>query len=85
VQVSLDGDEAMHDAIRGPDSYRKAVRTLRKLVEHGIRCSVSTTVVDIDFMARADTFIAARWTRSDWPTLPSNGRLMRAERRVVST
>jgi MoaA/NifB/PqqE/SkfB family radical SAM enzyme len=59
VQVSLDGDEAMHDAIRGPDSYRKAVRTLRKLVEHGIPCSVSTTVVDIDFMARADTFIAA--------------------------
>ena len=59
VQVSLDGDQAMHDAIRGPDSYRKAVRTLRKLVEHGIRCSVSTTVVDIDFMARADTFIAS--------------------------
>lgn len=59
VQVSLDGDEAMHDAIRGPDSYRKAVRTLRKLVEHGIRCSVSTTVVDVDFMARADAFIAS--------------------------
>jgi len=59
VQVSLDGDEAMHDAIRGPDSYRKAVRTLRRLVEHGIRCSVSTTVVDVDFMARADAFIAA--------------------------
>ena len=59
IQVSLDGDEAMHDAIRGPDSYRKAVRTLRKLVEHGIRCSVSTTVVDVDFMARADTFIAS--------------------------
>lgn len=59
VQVSLDGDESMHDAIRGSDSYRKAVRTLRKLVEHGIRCSVSTTVVDIDFMARADAFIAS--------------------------
>jgi radical SAM protein with 4Fe4S-binding SPASM domain len=59
VQVSLDGDEAMHDAIRGPDSYRKAVRTLRRLVEHGIRCSVSTTVVNIDFMARADDFIAS--------------------------
>lgn len=59
VQVSLDGDEATHDAIRGPDSYRKAVRTLRRLVEHGIRCSVSTTVVNIDFMARADAFIAS--------------------------
>lgn len=59
VQVSLDGDEAMHDAIRGPDSYRKAVRTLRRLVDHGIRCSVSTTIVDVDFMARADAFIAS--------------------------
>lgn len=59
VQVSLDGDEAMHDAIRGPDSYRKAVRTLLRLVEHGIRCSVSTTVVDVDFMARADAFISS--------------------------
>lgn len=59
VQVSLDGDEAMHDAIRGPGSYCKAIRTLRRLVEHGIRCCVSTTVVDIDFMARAGTFIAS--------------------------
>lgn len=59
VQVSLDGDQAMHDAIRGPDSYRKAMQTIRRLVEHGILCSVSTTVVDIDFMARADTFIAS--------------------------
>lgn len=59
VQVSLDGDRVMHDAIRGPDSYRKAVQTLIKLTEHGITCSVSTTVVDIDFMARADTFIAS--------------------------
>jgi len=59
VQVSLDGDEAMHDAIRGPGSYRKAMRTLRRLVEHGIRCSVSTTIVDMDFMARADAFIAS--------------------------
>ncbi|EGQ7674843.1 Fe-S oxidoreductase [Vibrio cholerae] len=59
VQVSLDGDEAMHDAIRGPNSYRKALRTLRRLVENGVRCSVSTTVVDVDFMTRADTFIAS--------------------------
>lgn len=59
VQVSLDGDEEMHDAIRGPGSYRKTLQTLRRLVKHGIRCSVSTTVVDIDFMARAETFIAS--------------------------
>ena len=59
VQVSLDGDEEMHDAIRGPGTYRKAVRTMKRLVEHGIHCSASTTVVDIDFMARADTFVAS--------------------------
>lgn len=57
VQVSLDGDEAMHDAF--------AVLTIpccanptKTRVEHGIRCSVLTTVVDVDFMARADAFIA---------------------------
>lgn len=59
VQVSLDGDEEMHDSIRGPGSYRKALRTLQKLVEHGIRCTVSTTVVDMRFMARADAFITS--------------------------
>lgn len=59
VQVSLDGDEAMHDAIRGPDSFRKALRTLRRLVDHGIRCSVSTTIIDLDFMGRADAFVAS--------------------------
>ena len=59
IQVSLDGDEAMHDAIRGPGTYRKAMRGLRRIIESGIRCTVSTTVVDIGFMARADAFIAA--------------------------
>lgn len=59
VQVSLDGDETMHDTIRGRNSYRRAIRTLRRLVDHGIRSSVSTTIVDSDFMARADAFIAS--------------------------
>lgn len=59
VQISLDGDEAMHDGIRGPGSYRKAVRSLQRLVEHGIRCTVSTTVVDVAFMERAGAFITS--------------------------
>ncbi|OUL86585.1 radical SAM/SPASM domain-containing protein [Paraburkholderia hospita] len=58
VQVSLDGDETTHDGIRGAGSYRKAARTLRRLVEYGITCSVSTTVVDVGFMERAAAFIA---------------------------
>ncbi len=59
VQVSLDGDEAMHDAIRGPNSYGRAIRTLQRLVDHGIRCSVSTTIIDVDFLVHADAFIAS--------------------------
>lgn len=59
VQISLDGDEAMHDSIRGSGSFQKAMRTLGRLVKHGIHCSVSTTIVDVSFMSRAEAFIAS--------------------------
>jgi AdoMet-dependent heme synthase len=57
VQISLDGDEATHDGIRGAGTYRKARRSLERLIERGIACCVSTTVVNNAFLDGAEHFI----------------------------
>ncbi len=44
VQVSLDGPEDAHDAVRGPGSFRRALAGLRHLVEAGVAASVATVV-----------------------------------------
>ncbi len=43
VQVSIDGSEATHNAIRGPESFQEAVKAIRCLVEAGIYTSISFT------------------------------------------
>jgi radical SAM protein with 4Fe4S-binding SPASM domain len=46
VQISVDGPTAeVHDAIRGPHSFRRAIRAIRLLLEAGIQTRVSTTVM----------------------------------------
>ena len=44
IQVSVDGDEKVHDCIRGKGSYKKAVKALKILDEHGIHHSLSFTI-----------------------------------------
>jgi len=44
IQISLDGDEGMHDKIRGFGNYKKSVRGLILLRENNIKVSVMTTV-----------------------------------------
>jgi MoaA/NifB/PqqE/SkfB family radical SAM enzyme len=44
VQVSLDGLEQAHDALRGPGSYRQAVRAIEEARAEGLDVSVSTMV-----------------------------------------
>lgn len=44
-QVSIDGDEATHDKIRGKGSYRKAMATLMYLVQEGIKNSVHFVIM----------------------------------------
>jgi len=44
VQVSLDGTEEAHDALRGRGSFRRALAGLRHLVDAGIPSSVATVV-----------------------------------------
>lgn len=57
VTVSLDGDEATHDAIRGvPGSHRSAKRTHALLREHGVPVQFGITVSEDN-----ETFIAAHY------------------------
>ncbi len=44
VQVSLDGVEASHDALRGPGSFGRALRGLENLTETGVDVSVATMI-----------------------------------------
>jgi radical SAM protein with 4Fe4S-binding SPASM domain len=44
VQVSLDGMEASHDALRGPGSFARARRGLEAAREAGLQVSVASTV-----------------------------------------
>ena len=43
-QISIDGDEELHDEIRGEGSYKKAMETLNILRAHKIRTIVSTSI-----------------------------------------
>jgi len=44
VQVSVEGDEAAHDSIRGPGSYQKAKAACRMLTEAGIEVTIAATL-----------------------------------------
>lgn len=46
VQISIDGpSEEAHDEIRGPGSFRRAIRAIHLLLEAGIKTRVSTTIM----------------------------------------
>ena len=44
VQVSIEGNQETHDRIRGPGSYRLAVRGIEQLVSHRVPTTISFTV-----------------------------------------
>ncbi len=52
-QVSLDGPEVFHDAIRGEGSFAKTAAALREMTESGLPCSVAMAVnsENVDYMA----------------------------------
>ena len=43
VQVSIDGDRATHDRIRGPGNFDRALAGIRHLVRAGVRTYISFT------------------------------------------
>jgi radical SAM protein with 4Fe4S-binding SPASM domain len=68
VQVSLDGPQASHDAIRGDGTFEKTLGCIATLSAAGVNVTVATTVsaINIDGLARLDAALTglgfARWT-----------------------
>jgi len=56
-QISLDGVKTTHDQIRGKNTYKKSLASIKLLTSIGFKCSVSATVLDTSFINRADEFI----------------------------
>jgi radical SAM protein with 4Fe4S-binding SPASM domain len=77
LQVSLDGLEEAHDALRGAGSYQKAVECLRTALDLGMAASVSTMVhsrnlADFDVMERMFRDIGVRNWTVDVPCIEGN-------------
>ena len=66
VQVSIDGDREMNDALRVPGAYDAAVAALQHLVREGVRTLIS--------------FTASRKNYRDFPTVARLGRELRVTR-----
>lgn len=49
VQVSLDGTEIVHDGLRGPGAFRKALSGIRNLVAAGIKTTINMTVSSLNY------------------------------------
>lgn len=43
--VSIDGNEDVHDEIRGPNTYKKALNGLKLLKENGIKVRINTVIM----------------------------------------
>jgi radical SAM protein with 4Fe4S-binding SPASM domain len=48
VQVSMEGPENIHDAIRGPGSFSSSITGIRHLLEAGITVTLNTTLSDMN-------------------------------------
>jgi MoaA/NifB/PqqE/SkfB family radical SAM enzyme len=44
MKVSIEGNEELHDRMRGQGTYRKAIRTLHLLIDQGLPVRINTTV-----------------------------------------
>ncbi len=49
IQVSIDGFEDAHDAIRGAGTFKKAVDTLKFLIENGFDTSISVVITALNW------------------------------------
>jgi radical SAM protein with 4Fe4S-binding SPASM domain len=48
VQVSIEGPENIHDAIRGPGSFSSSIKGIRNLLEAGIPVTLNTTLSNMN-------------------------------------
>ncbi|MHB8843730.1 MAG: radical SAM protein [Nitrospirota bacterium] len=62
VQVSIEGPEEVHDAIRGTGSLKRSLSGIRCLLEAGIEVAMNTTLSDINAAYFADVIALASAT-----------------------
>jgi radical SAM protein with 4Fe4S-binding SPASM domain len=51
IQVSMDGDKAAHDSIRGEGNFKKTCEVIRRLKAHDIRVMVSFTANKLNYQS----------------------------------
>ncbi|MHB8066609.1 MAG: radical SAM protein [Desulfobaccales bacterium] len=88
VQVSLEGLEKTHDAIRGPGSFAAAVAGVRDLLEAGIKVSLNTTLSQMnagDFPDLADLAASLGVPRLGFSRLVPSGRGLGLLDQMLST
>ena len=56
VQVSIEGPEQVHDAIRGKDSYAASVRGVKNLLDAGLKVTLNVTLSKLNSDHFADIF-----------------------------
>ncbi len=77
VQVSLDGPEAVHNAIRGAGSFQASLAGIRALLDAGVIVTVNTTLSEINaeqFFELADTAARLGVQRLGFSRLVPSGR-----------
>jgi radical SAM protein with 4Fe4S-binding SPASM domain len=77
VQVSLEGPEKIHDALRGVESYRASLTGIRALLQEGLPVTVNTTLSEVNaegFFDLADTAAKLGVQRLGFSRLVPSGR-----------
>lgn len=54
VQISIDGSEYFHDAIRGKSAFKRSIDVIKYLASKNVKVVVSTTVSTLDFLEDFD-------------------------------
>jgi radical SAM protein with 4Fe4S-binding SPASM domain len=77
IQISIDGLEHAHDALRGTGTYRAALEALKRAIDYGFEVSVSTMVhaknlEDFDEMDRLFKSLGIKDWTVDIPCLTGN-------------
>jgi AdoMet-dependent heme synthase len=61
VNISIEGTQEIHDALRGSGNYKKAVEALENLRRHNIETTIATMVCNLNFGALSEVMeLAAR-------------------------
>lgn len=50
-QISLDGDEKTHDAIRGIGNFKKSIMAIMNLIHRDFKVEISTTVNELNYLS----------------------------------